>query len=154
MSLGVGVSANLCCPALPSLGPESSPEQLAALERKLCCLEQEKMELSRKLQGTGSRWARGVGLTRGCCRLTSYSPVGSPTAEALQIPSDRRELEQLQKEVQTLQDRLSGNPTHPPCPCPLPSPWRLACFPSTPESNLGSSPAPTLYTLSELRELS
>ncbi|XP_061057968.1 serine/threonine-protein kinase MRCK gamma isoform X4 [Eubalaena glacialis] len=59
-----------------SLGPESS-EQLAALERKLRCLEQEKVELSRKLQ------------------------------EALQTPSDHRELEQLRKEVQTLQDRLS-----------------------------------------------
>lgn len=33
--------------------------------------------------------------------------MGPPTAEALQISSDRRELEQLQKEVQTLQDRLS-----------------------------------------------
>ncbi|XP_054947587.1 serine/threonine-protein kinase MRCK gamma isoform X2 [Physeter macrocephalus] len=60
-----------------SLGPESSSEQLAALERKLRCLEQEKVELSRKLQ------------------------------EALQTPSDHRELEQLRKEVQTLQDRLS-----------------------------------------------
>lgn len=39
--------------------------------------------------------------------------MGPPTAEALQISSDRRELEQLQKEVQTLQDRLSGIPTHP-----------------------------------------
>uniref|UniRef100_G1PRX8 Serine/threonine-protein kinase MRCK gamma n=1 Tax=Myotis lucifugus TaxID=59463 RepID=G1PRX8_MYOLU len=61
-----------------SPGPESSSEQLAALERKLRCLEQEKTELSRKLQ-----------------------------AEALQVPSDHRELEQLRKEVQTLQDRLS-----------------------------------------------
>ncbi|XP_036715296.1 serine/threonine-protein kinase MRCK gamma isoform X19 [Balaenoptera musculus] len=60
-----------------SLGPESSSEQLAALERKLRCLEQDKVELSRKLQ------------------------------EALQTPSDHRELEQLRKEVQTLQDRLS-----------------------------------------------
>lgn len=58
---GGGVSANLCCPALPSLGPESSPEQLAALERKLCCLEQEKMELSRKLQGTGRQPDQGSG---------------------------------------------------------------------------------------------
>ncbi|XP_057582726.1 serine/threonine-protein kinase MRCK gamma isoform X8 [Hippopotamus amphibius kiboko] len=60
-----------------SPGPEGSSEQLAALERKLRCLEQEKVELSRKLQ------------------------------EALQTPSGHRELEQLQKEVQTLQDRLS-----------------------------------------------
>ncbi|XP_023391591.1 serine/threonine-protein kinase MRCK gamma isoform X1 [Pteropus vampyrus] len=60
-----------------SPGPESSSEQLAALERKLRCLEQEKTELNRKLQ------------------------------EALQISSDHRELEQLQKEVQTLRDRLS-----------------------------------------------
>nr|XP_033716878.1 serine/threonine-protein kinase MRCK gamma isoform X1 [Tursiops truncatus] len=60
-----------------SLGPESTSEQLAALERKLRCLEQEKVELSRKLQ------------------------------EALPTPSDPRELEQLRKEVQTLQDRLS-----------------------------------------------
>ncbi|XP_070215860.1 serine/threonine-protein kinase MRCK gamma isoform X5 [Bos mutus] len=60
-----------------SPGPESSSEQLAPLERKLRCLEQEKMELSRKLQ------------------------------EALQTPSDHRELEQLRKEMQTLQDRLS-----------------------------------------------
>lgn len=37
-----------------------------------------------------------------------------PTAEALQMPSDHRELEQLRKEVQTLQDRLSGIPTPPP----------------------------------------
>uniref|UniRef100_A0A8C9KZT6 non-specific serine/threonine protein kinase n=1 Tax=Panthera tigris altaica TaxID=74533 RepID=A0A8C9KZT6_PANTA len=36
-----------------SPGPESSSEQLPALERKLRCLEQEKTELSRKLQGTG-----------------------------------------------------------------------------------------------------
>ncbi|XP_070313712.1 serine/threonine-protein kinase MRCK gamma isoform X2 [Odocoileus virginianus] len=61
-----------------SPGPESSSEQLAPLERKLRCLEQEKLELSRKLQ------------------------------EALQTPSDHRELEQLRKEVQALQDRLSG----------------------------------------------
>ncbi|KAM9763415.1 serine/threonine-protein kinase MRCK gamma isoform 5-T5 [Dama dama] len=60
-----------------SPGPESSSEQLAPLEWKLRCLEQEKLELSRKLQ------------------------------EALQTPSDHRELEQLRKEVQTLQDRLS-----------------------------------------------
>ncbi|XP_059738917.1 serine/threonine-protein kinase MRCK gamma isoform X8 [Bos taurus] len=60
-----------------SPGPESSSEQLAPLERKLRCLEQEKLELSRKLQ------------------------------EALQTPSDHRELEQLRKEMQTLQDRLS-----------------------------------------------
>ncbi|KAF5923873.1 hypothetical protein HPG69_011920 [Diceros bicornis minor] len=60
-----------------SPGPESSSEQVAALEQRLHCLEQEKRELSRKLQ------------------------------EALQIPSDHRELEQLRKEVQTLQDRLS-----------------------------------------------
>ncbi|XP_042094201.1 serine/threonine-protein kinase MRCK gamma isoform X8 [Ovis aries] len=60
-----------------SPSPESSSEQLAPLERKLRCLEQEKLELSRKLQ------------------------------EALQTPSDHRELEQLRKEVQTLQDRLS-----------------------------------------------
>ncbi|XP_054426888.1 serine/threonine-protein kinase MRCK gamma isoform X2 [Pteronotus mesoamericanus] len=68
----VGFTYTSGCP-----GPESSSEPLAALERKLRCLEQEKMELSRKLQ------------------------------EALQIPSDHRELEQLRKEVQTLQDRLA-----------------------------------------------
>ncbi|XP_058382474.1 serine/threonine-protein kinase MRCK gamma isoform X5 [Diceros bicornis minor] len=62
-----------------SPGPESSSEQVAALEQRLHCLEQEKRELSRKLQ------------------------------EALQIPSDHRELEQLRKEVQTLQDRLSDH---------------------------------------------
>lgn len=67
----VGFTYTSGCP-----GPESSSEQLAALERKLRCLEQEKMELSQKLQ------------------------------EDLQIPSDHRELEQLRNEVQTLQDRL------------------------------------------------
>nr|XP_031304423.1 serine/threonine-protein kinase MRCK gamma isoform X6 [Camelus dromedarius] len=60
-----------------SPGLESSSEQLAALERSLRCLEQEKAELSWKLQ------------------------------EALQTSSEHRELEQLQKEVQTLQDKLS-----------------------------------------------
>lgn len=49
--------------------------------------------------------------------------MGPPTAEALQISSDHRELEQLQKEVQTLRDRLSGIPTHP-CPISSPSPYR------------------------------
>lgn len=45
-------------------------------------------------------------------------------AEALQVPSDHRELEQLRKEVQTLQDRLSGILlTRPALLCPLPSPW-------------------------------
>ncbi|XP_076971920.1 serine/threonine-protein kinase MRCK gamma isoform X2 [Tamandua tetradactyla] len=63
-----------------SPGPESSSELLAALEQKLSCLEQEKAELSRKLQ------------------------------EALQTPSDHRELEQLQEEVQTLRERLSETP--------------------------------------------
>ncbi|XP_036909033.1 serine/threonine-protein kinase MRCK gamma isoform X4 [Sturnira hondurensis] len=63
-----------------SPGPESSSEQLAALERKLHSLEQEKMELSQKLQ------------------------------EALQVASDNQEQEQLRKEVQTLQDRLSETP--------------------------------------------
>ncbi|XP_040321856.1 serine/threonine-protein kinase MRCK gamma isoform X3 [Herpailurus yagouaroundi] len=63
-----------------SPGPESSSEQLPALERKLRCLEQEKTELSRKLQ------------------------------EALQVSSDHRELERLQKEVQTLRHRLSETP--------------------------------------------
>ncbi|XP_074192742.1 serine/threonine-protein kinase MRCK gamma isoform X3 [Rhinolophus sinicus] len=67
----VGFTYTSGCP-----GPESSSEQLAALERKLRCLEQEKMELSQKLQ------------------------------EDLQIPSNHRELEQLRNEVQTLQDRL------------------------------------------------
>ncbi|XP_073739610.1 serine/threonine-protein kinase MRCK gamma isoform X6 [Callorhinus ursinus] len=63
-----------------SPGPESSSEQLAGLEQQLRCLEQEKMELSRKLQ------------------------------EALQVSSDHRELERLRKEVQTLQGRLSETP--------------------------------------------
>lgn len=58
----------LCQPLLPcspSPGPESSSEQLAALERKLRGLEQEKMELSQKLQGMGSQLGQGwVGLTR------------------------------------------------------------------------------------------
>ncbi|XP_053755500.1 serine/threonine-protein kinase MRCK gamma isoform X5 [Panthera pardus] len=63
-----------------SPGPESSSEQLPALERKLRCLEQEKTELSWKLQ------------------------------EALQVSSDHRELERLQKEVQTLRHRLSETP--------------------------------------------
>ncbi|XP_045341800.1 serine/threonine-protein kinase MRCK gamma isoform X7 [Leopardus geoffroyi] len=63
-----------------SPGPESSSEQLPALERKLRCLEQEKTELSRKLQ------------------------------EALQVSSDHRELERLQKEVQALRHRLSETP--------------------------------------------
>ncbi|KAL2805831.1 serine/threonine-protein kinase MRCK gamma [Daubentonia madagascariensis] len=57
--------------------PESSSEPLAALERKLRCLEQEKVELSRKCQ------------------------------EALHTPSDHWELQQLRKEVQTLRERLS-----------------------------------------------
>lgn len=39
-------------------------------------------------------------------------------AEAQQIGSDHRELEQLRKEVHTLQDRLSGSPT-----------FYLLCFP-------------------------
>ncbi|XP_053515218.1 serine/threonine-protein kinase MRCK gamma isoform X1 [Artibeus jamaicensis] len=60
-----------------SPGPKSSSEQLDALERRLHSLEQEKMELSQKLQ------------------------------EALQVASDHQEREQLRKEVQTLQDRLS-----------------------------------------------
>ncbi|XP_058161206.1 serine/threonine-protein kinase MRCK gamma isoform X1 [Dasypus novemcinctus] len=55
---------------------ESSAKLPAALEQKLRCLEQEKGELSQKLQ------------------------------EALQTPSAHRELEQLQKEVQTLRERL------------------------------------------------
>ncbi|KAM8815047.1 serine/threonine-protein kinase MRCK gamma isoform 2-T2 [Rhynchonycteris naso] len=60
-----------------SSGHERSSEQEDALEQKLHCLEQEKMELSWKLQ------------------------------ESLQVPADPQELEQLRKEVQTLQDRLS-----------------------------------------------
>nr|XP_011719006.1 serine/threonine-protein kinase MRCK gamma isoform X2 [Macaca nemestrina] len=60
-----------------SHSPESSSEAWAALERKLRCLEQEKVELSRKHQ------------------------------EALHAATDHRELEQLRKEVQTLQERLS-----------------------------------------------
>ncbi|XP_029812605.1 serine/threonine-protein kinase MRCK gamma isoform X2 [Suricata suricatta] len=63
-----------------SLGPESSSEQLAALEQKLCCLEQEKTELSQKLQ------------------------------DALEASSDHQELERLQKEVQTLRHRLAETP--------------------------------------------
>lgn len=52
-ALGDWVSAKLCCLALRRPGPESGSEQLAALEQKLHCLEQEKMEMSQKLQGTG-----------------------------------------------------------------------------------------------------
>lgn len=64
-----------CCPALPSPGPESSSEQLAVLEQKLRCLEQEKMELSRKLQGTGgASWARAGWVPP----RTSCSPMGAP----------------------------------------------------------------------------
>ena len=115
-------SANLCCSALPSPGPESSSEQLAPLERKLRCLEQEKLELSRKLQGMGAirAWAGWV------CPAAGQAPqhYGCPhTAEALQTPSDHRELEQLRKEMQTLQDRLSGTP--PPAPRLFPSPLTL-----------------------------
>ena len=115
-------SANLCCSALPSPGPESSSEQLAPLERKLRCLEQEKLELSRKLQGMGAirAWAGWV------CPAAGQAPqhYGCPhTAEALQTPSDHRELEQLRKEMQTLQDRLSGTP--PPAPRLVPSPLTL-----------------------------
>ncbi|XP_039100769.1 serine/threonine-protein kinase MRCK gamma isoform X2 [Hyaena hyaena] len=63
-----------------SPGPESSSEQLAVLEQKLRCLEQEKMELSRKLQ------------------------------DALPVSSDHQELERLQKEVQALRHRLAETP--------------------------------------------
>lgn len=66
--LASGVSDDPCCPTLPSPGPESSSEQLAALERKLRCLEQEKTELSRKLQGTGSRRGQGCRSDQGYCR--------------------------------------------------------------------------------------
>ena len=91
---------NLCCSALPSPGPESSSEQLAPLERKLRCLEQEKLELSRKLQGMGAirAWAGWV------CPAAGQAPqhYGCPhTAEALQTPSDHRELEQLRKDTCT-----------------------------------------------------
>ncbi|XP_062952071.1 serine/threonine-protein kinase MRCK gamma [Cynocephalus volans] len=60
-----------------SSGPDSNSELSAALERKLHCMEQEKVELSWKHQ------------------------------EALSSPTDHQELEQLRKEVQTLQERLS-----------------------------------------------
>lgn len=148
------LSANSCCPALPSPGPESSSEQLAALERKLRCVEQEKVELSRKLQGMGEPAGQGrVGLSRGLRlqgHLLTWVP---PTAEALQTPSDHRELEQLRKEVQILQDRLSGTTQH-----PVSSPLTLAlgvnCFSSTPESSLGSNPIPALYILCDRREAS
>uniref|UniRef100_A0A2K5E6N7 Serine/threonine-protein kinase MRCK gamma n=1 Tax=Aotus nancymaae TaxID=37293 RepID=A0A2K5E6N7_AOTNA len=60
-----------------SHSPESSSEAWAAMERKLRCLEQEKVELSRRCQ------------------------------EAPHAPADHRELEQLRKEVQTLRERLS-----------------------------------------------
>ncbi|XP_064143904.1 serine/threonine-protein kinase MRCK gamma isoform X7 [Loxodonta africana] len=60
-----------------SPGPEGGSEQLAALERKIMCLEEEKAELSRKLY------------------------------EVRLSPSDRQDLEQLRKEVQTLRERLS-----------------------------------------------
>ncbi|XP_021564920.1 serine/threonine-protein kinase MRCK gamma, partial [Carlito syrichta] len=60
-----------------SHSPESGSEALAALERKLRCLEQEKAELGRKRQ------------------------------EAPHVHPDHRELEQLRKEVQTLRERLA-----------------------------------------------
>nr|ACH92555.1 CDC42 binding protein kinase gamma (predicted) [Otolemur garnettii] len=60
-----------------SPSPESISEPLAALEQKLHCLEQEKVELSQKHQ------------------------------EAPHTPLDHWELQQLQKEVQTLRERLS-----------------------------------------------
>ncbi|XP_007942989.1 serine/threonine-protein kinase MRCK gamma, partial [Orycteropus afer afer] len=57
--------------------PEGSMERLAAWEQKLTCLEQEKAELTRKL------------------------------SEVQLTPSDHQELEQLRKDVRTLQERLS-----------------------------------------------
>lgn len=120
MALGGGVSANLCCPSLPSAGPESSSEQLAALERQFRCLEQEKMELSRKLHGIGSQLGQGEWVRPGATATGLATHLWAlPTAEALQVPSDHRELEQLREEVQTLQDRLSGIPTRHRC-CFLP----------------------------------
>lgn len=79
-------SAN-SCPALPSLGPESTSEQLAALERKLRCLEQEKVELSRKLQGTGEPAGLGrVGLPRGLLLWNELLACGCPPTQRLCRP--------------------------------------------------------------------
>lgn len=108
---GERVSASTCRPALRSPGPESSSERLAGLERQLDRLEQEKMELSRELQGTGEPAGPG---RRGSDPGATAGPAPHrrvpPSAEVLQVSSDPQELERLRKEVQTLQDRLSGIP--------------------------------------------
>lgn len=137
-ALGGGVSASTCRPALPSPGPESSSERLAGLERQLGRLQEEKMQLSRELQGTGEpAGPRRCGSDPGATAGPAPHRQVPPSAEALQVSSDPQELERLRKEVQTLQDRLSGIP--PPAPPPLSA--ILSGFPSTLESSLGSSPA-------------
>ena len=154
--MGGGVSANMCGPALPSPGPESSSEQLPALERKLRCLEQEKTELSRKLQGTGEPAGAGWGgsdpglathlwvpphpARRGPAGVLRPSGAGAATegsadstAQAVRYPAPHT------------------TPSLPPPPDP--SPQRLSCFPSTPVSNPGSSPGPTPWMRCDLREV-
>nr|XP_039327303.1 serine/threonine-protein kinase MRCK gamma isoform X2 [Saimiri boliviensis boliviensis] len=91
-----------------SHSPESSSEAWAAMERKLRCLEQEKVELSRRHQGTGSSGPRLGVLALEAAAAGADSPVGTTTPpEAPHTPADHRELEQLRKEVQTLRERLS-----------------------------------------------
>lgn len=155
-----GASATKCRPALPSPDPESSSEQWAGLERQLRCLEQEKTELSRKLQGTGepARPGLGVGSDPGATvGLAAHRWVPTPCpAEALQFSSDHRELERLRKQVQTLQGRLSGIPRprpHAPDLFPASSPRRLSGVTGAPGSSPDSSPVPTLDTRCGLREI-
>ena len=148
-------SANSCCPALPSLGPESSSEQLAALERKLRCLEQEKVELSRKLQGTGEPAGLGrVGLPRGLPLQDELLTCGCPPLQRLcRPPQTIGSWSSYGRKCRLCRTGCQVPPGTPSL-SPLPSPWGLSCFPSTPESNLSSSPAPALYVLCDLREVS
>lgn len=129
-------SANLCCPALPSPGPESSSEQLAPLERKLRCLEQEKLELSRKLQGMGAIRARaGWVCPWGCCRRTSSSTLWvSPHCRGSAVPLGPSGAGAAAEGSADSAGQAVRYPAPSTSSLPLPSSWGLSWFPSTPES--------------------
>ncbi|XP_053780093.1 serine/threonine-protein kinase MRCK gamma isoform X6 [Desmodus rotundus] len=75
-----------------SPGLESNSEQLAALDRKLCCLEQENMELSRKLQET-------LRDNKAPLSQTDGPPAGSP-GQASDLRQERDRLLQELAEAQ------------------------------------------------------
>lgn len=112
------------------------------------------MDLNRKLQGKESQLGQGASDPGAAASgLTAHVWV-PPLQRPCRSPQTVGSWSSCRRKCRLYRTGCQVSPPTLPHIFPLPSPWRPASLPSTPESSLGSSPAPAVHMLCELRELS